>query len=374
MQQHDHDIVVPDYLDGIGDEIGLEDFNVPAGLPVPRLSYKGKEWSLTFKGLRQPLQDPAGYPAQFVDVAIVRPNDRSNKLFYADAYSADDSDGPPDCWSFDAVMPAPDVARPVSSHCQTCPNNVFGTGPNGVGKACRDYKGLALLPVVGDQLLNVAGFEAPVLLTVPPASLGEFSMYLSQLKNMRTHPLQVVTRLTFKPGEAHPVIKFSFARFLRQDEVPLTVHWRNDPGTIRVLGLENRRPEAGTLLQIEPEGPQQATKITHQATPQPAPILDRGVAGEVAAKAIIGGATGAPPTAKATPAPVAPPADPIAALTGGQEVPARGRGRPRKPPVAPAPSQPAAAAGNGVTTIAGAPAASSDAEAIMARLRGMNAG
>ena len=252
-------------------------------------------------------------------------------------------------------MPAPDVANPVAAHCQTCPNHARNTGKNGKGKACRDIKAISLLPVMGDQLRNVDTVGSPFLLQIPPGSFTEWAGYVAKLRSMQTHPLQVVTRISFQAGMAYPVLIFNFQRFLRPDEVPMLRHWQQADETIAILGMDNRREEA--------------PQITHQS--------------EQAATV----AKTAPPT------PEPPASDLLGPITDAPTSPPPRRGRPRKEaapapataqaalPVSAADTGPVAAlddfaglTGNGhggpVQTASGAPAPAKDVATIMNALKG----
>lgn len=66
---------------------------------------------------------------------------------------------PPDCASYDGGFTG--VGDP-GGECSACPMNQWGSGPEGVGKACTETRQLLLLPT--DSIL-------PVLVSVPPASL-----------------------------------------------------------------------------------------------------------------------------------------------------------------------------------------------------------
>lgn len=88
--------------------------------------------------------------------------------------------------------------------CQDCPNNVFGSD-GGNGKLCKNMRRIYLLQ---------EGELFPLLLTLPPTSLGNFARYVSRRilqKNLRTN--KVVTKVSLKKATSSGGISYSQAVF-----------------------------------------------------------------------------------------------------------------------------------------------------------------
>jgi hypothetical protein len=71
--------------------------------------------------------------------------------------------------------------------CATCPHNVFGSAPQGGGKACQDKRFILFLPV--DSVL-------PVLIRVPATSITPIKDYFKRLASSRLSYLGVITGLS----------------------------------------------------------------------------------------------------------------------------------------------------------------------------------
>ncbi len=107
---------------------------------------------------------------------------------------------PPDCSSFDGKF---GEGNP-GGNCKVCPNNQWGSDEQG-GKACKNMRRIYILQ---------EGEIFPLLLTLPPTSLGNFSRYITRRilqKGLRTH--KVVTKVTLKKATSSGGISYSQASF-----------------------------------------------------------------------------------------------------------------------------------------------------------------
>jgi hypothetical protein len=88
-------------------------------------------------------------------VVIVNAAVDISRTFYAKSYDPNAEAAPPDCWSPDGRKPDASVKSPQGKTCETCPQNIAGSG-QGNTKACRYGRRMAV--VLPDDLdTNVAG-------------------------------------------------------------------------------------------------------------------------------------------------------------------------------------------------------------------------
>jgi hypothetical protein len=104
---------------------------------------------------------------------------------------------------------APHETAPVPEHEScfeagkiTCPNNEFGTGKNGKGKACANTRLLAVVnPTEEDPTIY--------LLKVSATGIKPFDNYVQSVKTMyNTTPLGVITDIFFDPAERYGSLRF----------------------------------------------------------------------------------------------------------------------------------------------------------------------
>ncbi len=121
--------------------------------------------------------------------------------YWAVKYSGENN--PPDCSSMDGKegVDQDGNRRP----CNSCPYNEWGSDEDGRGKACKNMRRIYILP---------EGEMFPLLLTLPPTSLKNFSNYLAKrviAKGRRSH--NVLTKISLKKAVNSSGITYSQATF-----------------------------------------------------------------------------------------------------------------------------------------------------------------
>lgn len=104
----------------------------------------------------------------------------------------------PDCSSMDGINGVDRESGELKS-CKDCPLNQFGTGENG-GKACKTKRRIFILR---------AGEAFPTLLTLPTASISDYSKYIMRLLSKGKKSNQVVTKFGLKKDSNKTGITFS---------------------------------------------------------------------------------------------------------------------------------------------------------------------
>ncbi len=125
--------------------------------------------------------------------------------YYTEKYSG--GSNPPDCGSFDGKV---GYGTP-GGECKDCPYNKFGSG-DGKSKACKNRRMLYILQE--NEIF-------PVVLSLPPGSVGSYSNYVKRLISKGLRPSAVVTKITLKKSTSGEGINFSQAVF-KKDRI-LTV-------------------------------------------------------------------------------------------------------------------------------------------------------
>lgn len=106
------------------------------------------------------------------------------------------------------MTPHEESEEPQSAKCEGCPNNEWGSDPEGGrGKACKNTRRIAIIPADclkgGPDAIKKAGM---VMCKLPVTSLKNFSTFVNQaVKVMETPPFGVVVRIATKP---HPTSLF----------------------------------------------------------------------------------------------------------------------------------------------------------------------
>ena len=210
--------------DGIGQSYGI-------------IGYKGSKWSLRYQGQTKLFTRPDdGTPISYIDAVILKSASHISKSYYPNYEEG--ASKPPLCASLDGVRPDVGVAQKQSETCGLCPRNERITSPNGhKGKACKDYKRLAVLlmpnqtkPFFGQPLLE------PVFLRVPADSLQALIKYDKQLEEFNYPYQAVVTRIKFDPKAPHPKFIFEPIAKVKDEEAPHILELSTGDLAQRIVG------------------------------------------------------------------------------------------------------------------------------------------
>lgn len=199
------------------------------------VGYKGKVWSIRYRGEDTKLMRPDGDgPRGSIEVVILKASAAVSKIWYKDGY-VEGSTAAPDCFSTNGLTPDLQSKARQSNTCASCPMNAWGsrvTPAGKAGKACSDSKRVAVVPL-GDIANEVYG--GPMLLRVPAASLNDLAQFGNKLQSLGYPYYAVGVRIAFDSAEAYPKFQFSAIRPLTDAEAETVVQMQADAGVGRVL-------------------------------------------------------------------------------------------------------------------------------------------
>ena len=114
---------------------------------------------------------------------------------------------PPACFAIGrevaTIKASKSAPKAQGTLCKECPKNEWGSDPQGgKGKACKNTRRLLVVPA------NASEKTQPWILSVSPTGLKYFDKYVNTLNDVGTHPVEVITKIAFEPGEAYPSLRF----------------------------------------------------------------------------------------------------------------------------------------------------------------------
>lgn len=243
------------------------------------IGYKGKVWSIRYRGDEQQLlRDDGDGPRNSIEVVILKGAGYISKIWYEKGY-VEGSTAAPDCFSPNGVVPDPQSVKRQSNACANCPQNVWGskiTEAGKKGKACSDSKRLAVVPV-GD-IANET-FGGPMLLRVPAASLQDLATYGNKMQNLGYPYFAIATRIAFDANEAYPKFLFSAIRPLTDDEADQVLALQTTQEVARVLA-------EGTEHQASEQAPVTADEVASAFEQAPVTSKSNGADNEAVAKEV----------------------------------------------------------------------------------------
>lgn len=153
-----------------------------------------------------------------MNIVVVRSAEKVSRGFYAGAYT-EGQNAAPTCWSNDGTTPDKTVKNAQSTNCQSCQQNIKGSG-QGDSRACRFNQRIAV------ALENDLGGDV-YQLTLPGQSIfgtGEngkmpLQQYAKFLGGHSIPVTAVVTEMRFDTASATPKLTFRAVRPLSVDEL-----------------------------------------------------------------------------------------------------------------------------------------------------------
>jgi len=252
---------------------GISDFS---GLPA--VSIRGKVWHASVSGKEAKIPTiPNEYDQPSVDFVIAEARPCISKRFYGKPYDPRADDQPmPECSSWDGVVPDSTIEKPVNANCATCPKNAFGSGKEGRGKACQDYKriAVALTDRTTGAMWQEGGKISVFRLDLPPTSLRGFRNYTKTLTEHNMPLPAVVTSMSFDANETHPVVTFDFVGVLPEDAFNRVLDRISDDDVASEMsgvGIVVPRPAEITPPKSQPSATKPEKKFSKQKQPPLAP-------------------------------------------------------------------------------------------------------
>jgi hypothetical protein len=177
-----------------------------------------------------------------LDVVIVNASPKVGRIFYAKAWTPDADPSAPDCFSNDGIAPDAGASAPQASRCDTCAQNIKGSG-QGTSKACRYSRRIAV-NLVEDFGTSLEG-EVYQLNLASKSLFGEgvgdnshtFENYTKYLANNGKSLDYVVTTLSFNENNDNQSVLFTPARFINKQEYAVTSEAAKKPETQKLVTM-----------------------------------------------------------------------------------------------------------------------------------------
>lgn len=270
-----------------------DDLGAGIGSSFPVLSYRGSRWRIR-QGLKEELLlDENGKMVEEISVCLVKVPANKSKRYWIGGFKNDRR--PPDCSSNDSIRPLPTIIPPVQPKdwpvaqptlCSQCYYDQFGTsirqdGSAGKGKACGDYKRLAVKLYYPAMPPGFEDFEGQVILMqVPPDSLQAIKRYGDDLARERLAAAATVTYVGMVTNEKnvnYPKLTFRKGPKLEDDEVENIRYARMSEDTHRIINQEIAYLDPGAITYDNSDNPEENVQSTDvQEEPvQPPPRAPR---------------------------------------------------------------------------------------------------
>lgn len=202
---------VPDFLKGGVNELtkSLAGNTATGG---KRISIRGGVFRKVVSG-----KEVAKVTGRELNVIIVNASKSVSRVFYAGKYNPDEI-VPPTCVSNDGVTPDTTDDGRQSSSCNSCPQNIAGSG-NGNSRACKYTRRLAVV-LEGDMSGDVYQLQlaATSIFGKGDGNMHPFESYVKYIAGNGRNINQIVTQMTLDTDSDTPKLLFSPVRHISAEE------------------------------------------------------------------------------------------------------------------------------------------------------------
>lgn len=201
-----------------------------------------------------------------LNAIVVSASPKVGRIFYAKTWSPDAEPTAPDCFSNDGQTPDAGSQNAQSDRCDTCQQNVKGSGM-GNSKACRYSRRLAL--VLEEDFGTALEGEVYQMNLASKSLFGEgngdnahtFENYSKYLANNGKSLDYVVTQISFNEDNDNQSVLFTPARFIVKNEYEVTSKVAQKPEVQKMVVM--------TPYQADASGRQQKLEAPKAAAPAP---------------------------------------------------------------------------------------------------------
>lgn len=168
------------------------------------ITFSGNTITLTQTGK---LKLPSGDEFDELDLVVV--DYRYRNQFFPKPYKRGEFQ-PATCFAVgiqnnDNLIPSDDAPEKQAESCAACPKNVFGSHPNGSGKACQNQFIMAVM------MADLGESEEMFMLKASPTAVKQIGGHILKMVDSYGHPIKTITRISVEEKGGYPKIKAAFA-------------------------------------------------------------------------------------------------------------------------------------------------------------------
>jgi hypothetical protein len=195
-----------------------------------------------------------------LEVVVVNASPKVGRIFYAKQWSPEAEPSAPDCFSNDGSVPDAGSANKQSDRCDTCDQNIKGSGM-GNSKACRYSRRIAVT-LVEDFGTSLEGSVYQMNLASKSLfgdSVGDnthpFETYTKYLANNGKSLDYVVTQLSFNEDNDNQSVLFTPLRHINKEQYAVTSKVAMLPETQKMVVMTPYQADTGRAPKLEAPKP-----------------------------------------------------------------------------------------------------------------------
>jgi hypothetical protein len=209
-----------------------------------------------------------------INAIIVNASPHVGRIFYIKQWSPDAEPTAPDCFSNDGIAPDAGSQNPQASRCDSCPQNIKGSGM-GNSKACRYSRRIAM---VLEEDFNTSLEGQVYQMNLASKSLfgdgsGDnthtFENYTKYLSNNGKSLDYVVTQISFNEDNDNQSVLFTPARFINKAEYAVTSEVVKKPEVQKMVVMTPYQADSSGRQKLEAPKPAVSASEEEDDAPKP---------------------------------------------------------------------------------------------------------
>lgn len=209
-----------------------------------------------------------------MNAIIVNASPHVGRIFYIKQWSPDAEPTAPDCFSNDGISPDAGSQNPQASRCDSCPQNIKGSGM-GNSKACRYSRRIAM--VLEEDFGTSLEGQVYQMNLASKSLFGEgsgdnthtFENYTKYLANNGKSLDYVVTQLSFNEDNDNQSVLFTPARFINKTEYAVTSEVVKKPEVQKMVVMTPYQADSSGRQKLEAPKPAVSASEEEDDAPKP---------------------------------------------------------------------------------------------------------
>lgn len=190
-----------------------------------------------------------------LNVVIINSSPKVGRIFYAKQWTPDSEPTAPDCFSNDGQAPDAGSENPQSARCDTCQQNIKGSGM-GNSKACRYSRRIAVL--LEDDFGTALEGEVYQMNLASKSLFGEspaenthtFENYIKYLGNNGKSLDWYITKLSFNDNNDNQSLLFTPVEHIKRNHYDVITKVNNTPAVQKMVTMTPYQAQTGNAPKI----------------------------------------------------------------------------------------------------------------------------
>lgn len=193
-----------------------------------------------------------------INTIVINASPHVGRIFYAQAWSADAEPTSPECFSNDGKSPDASASNPQSTRCDTCPQNVKGSGM-GTSKSCRYSRRIAVM--LEDDFNTALEGEVYQMNLASKSLFGDsvgenthtFENYAKYLANNGKSLEYVVTQISFNEDNDNQSVLFTPVGHINKHQFGVITPKMNEPFVQKMVMMTAYQADMSGRSKSEPK-------------------------------------------------------------------------------------------------------------------------